>query len=125
MGFRFSRRIGDKVGLNFSRSGVSASIRTGIGAFSTQGFTLHTGFRGLTYRGTWFSGRIFPARSVFSVGGVLNVLFALILLAVKITIILLVLFGLLIFSIGRLLFHLVSRFRKPAAAPEHDLPSPR
>ena len=127
MGFRLSRRIGDTVGLNFSRSGVSASIRTRIGAFSTQGFTLHTGVRGLTYRGTWFSGKLFHARSVFLLAGLLNLLIMLVLFVIKVAIILLVLLGLLIASLVKLLYRMVTSFRKPeqtVAATNGEPPPP-
>ncbi|MEK6482413.1 DUF4236 domain-containing protein [Catalinimonas sp. 4WD22] len=52
MGFRFQQRkkITDWLRLNFSRSGISPSIRTKIGSFNPNGFSLLTGIPGLTYR---------------------------------------------------------------------------
>jgi hypothetical protein len=109
MGFRFSRRVGDTVGLNFSRSGVSASVRTHIGAVSTEGFTLHTGVRGLTYRGSWFSGKLFRARSWFSLAGLVNLVIMLALFCVKIAIIISVLLLLLLTSLTKWLGRCVGR----------------
>ena len=111
MGFRLQRRVGGPVGLNFSRSGVSASIRTRIGAFSTQGFTLHTGFNGLTYRGTWFSGKLFRVRSWLSIPGLLNLVIMLALFVIKAAICIVVLLGLLIVSLIKLIFRVVTGFR--------------
>ena len=53
MGLRFSKRInlGNGVGLNVSKSGISPSIRTGIGSFGSRGFSIRTGIPGLSYRG--------------------------------------------------------------------------
>lgn len=52
MSFRYQRRIhlGQGVGLNLSKSGVSSSIRTRWGSFGSKGFSLRTGIPGLTYR---------------------------------------------------------------------------
>ena len=52
MGFRFSKRInlGKGFGLNLSKSGVSPSVRTKLGSFSTKGYSLKTGVPGLSYR---------------------------------------------------------------------------
>ena len=115
MGFRLSRRIGKTTGLNISGHGVSASIRTRIGAFSTEGFTLHTGFKGLTYRGTWFSGRLFNTRSVFSIKGLINLVSMTVLFLIKVAIIVLVFLGLVIVSTIKFLFRLITGFRKPEA----------
>jgi hypothetical protein len=117
MGFRLSRRIGKTTGLNISGHGVSASIRTRIGAFSTQGFTLHTGFKGLTYRGTWFSGRLFNTRSIFSIRGFINLMLMTVFFLLKVAIILLVLVGLLIVSTAKFVFRLVTGFRKTEPVP--------
>jgi hypothetical protein len=38
------------MGLNISKSGVSPSVRTGMGSISAKGFSLRTGIRGLSYR---------------------------------------------------------------------------
>ncbi len=119
MGFRLQRRIGGPVGINISRGGLSASIRTRIGAFNTRGFTLHTGFKGLTYRGTWFSGKIFRARSVFSLPGLINLVLMTALLTIKIAIILAVILGLIIVSLVKLIFRLVTgRKGEPEAEAE-------
>lgn len=52
MGFRFHRRIniGGGLGLNFSNSGVSPSLRTPFGSISTRGLSLRTGIPGLSFR---------------------------------------------------------------------------
>uniref|UniRef100_UPI003FA5B7EB DUF4236 domain-containing protein n=1 Tax=Flavobacterium sp. TaxID=239 RepID=UPI003FA5B7EB len=52
MGFRFYKRInvGKGFGLNLSKSGVSPSVRTKLGSFSTKGYSLKTGVPGLSYR---------------------------------------------------------------------------
>ena len=54
MGFRFYKRVnyGDGVGLNVSKSGISPSIRTSLGSFGSKGFSIRTGFPGLSYRGS-------------------------------------------------------------------------
>ncbi len=122
MGLRISRRVGGKVGINFSREGLSASIRTGIGAFGTAGFTLHTGIKGVTYRGTWFSSNPLGGRR-WSVRWLLGHVLSLVLFAIKVAIIVLVLVGLLLFSILKLLWRLIARlWRKPdAGAPENRI----
>lgn len=53
MGFRLSKRInlGDGVGLNVSKSGISPSIRTGFGSVSSRGYSIRTGIPGLSFRG--------------------------------------------------------------------------
>lgn len=52
MGFRFQKRInlGDGVGINVSKSGLSTSVRTKYGSFGSRGFTLRTGIPGLSWR---------------------------------------------------------------------------
>jgi len=52
MGFRYQRRInlGDGVGINVSKSGLSTSVRTKYGSFGSRGFTLRTGIPGLSWR---------------------------------------------------------------------------
>lgn len=52
MGFRFQRRLNLSrgMGLNLSKSGVSASVRTRYGSFGTKGFSIRTGIPGLTFR---------------------------------------------------------------------------
>lgn len=54
MGFRFSKRIniGKGFGFNISKSGVSPSVRTKLGSFSSKGYSLKTGLPGLSYRKT-------------------------------------------------------------------------
>jgi len=55
MGFRYYRRmnLGNGLGLNFSKSGVSSSIRTKFGTFGSKGFSIRTGIPGLSYRKTF------------------------------------------------------------------------
>jgi hypothetical protein len=55
MGFRFQRRIklGGGAGLNISKSGVSASVRSRSGTIGTKGFSIRTGIPGLTYRSAY------------------------------------------------------------------------
>lgn len=52
MSFRFNKRIslGKGLGLNISKSGISPSIRTKIGSFSSKGFSVKTGIPGVSYR---------------------------------------------------------------------------
>ncbi|MFM8950741.1 MAG: DUF4236 domain-containing protein [Bacteroidota bacterium] len=52
MGFRFQKRInlGDGVGINVSKSGLSTSVRTKYGSFGSRGFSLRTGIPGLSWR---------------------------------------------------------------------------
>ncbi|WP_353956825.1 DUF4236 domain-containing protein [uncultured Salegentibacter sp.] len=52
MGFRFHKRIklGENLGINVSKSGLSASIRTKAGFISNKGFSARSGIPGLTYR---------------------------------------------------------------------------
>ncbi len=53
MGFRFYKRVnlGNGLGLNLSKSGVSPSIRTSSGSIGTRYFSIPTGIKGLYYRG--------------------------------------------------------------------------
>ncbi len=53
MGFRYQKRVklGKGAGLNFSKTGVSASYRTKYGSIGPKGFSIRTGIPGLTYRG--------------------------------------------------------------------------
>jgi len=53
MGIRYQKRVnlGKGVGLNVSKSGVSASVRTKYGSIGPKGFSIRTGIPGLTYRG--------------------------------------------------------------------------
>ena len=52
MGIRFQKRIklGEGLGLNISKSGVSTSYRNKRGSLSSKGFSIRTGIPGLTYR---------------------------------------------------------------------------
>lgn len=52
MGFQFYRRIklGKGFGLNISKSGISPSLRTKIGAVSPKEYSIRTGVKGLNYR---------------------------------------------------------------------------
>lgn len=51
MGFRFHKRVGRRAGLNFSKSGVSASFRGRWGSVGTRGYSIRTGIPGLFFRG--------------------------------------------------------------------------
>lgn len=52
MGFRFQRRIklGGGFGLNLSRSGISPSLKTKMGTFSKNGYSVKTGISGVRYQ---------------------------------------------------------------------------
>ncbi|SEE49897.1 DUF4236 domain-containing protein [Tenacibaculum sp. MAR_2010_89] len=52
MGLQFYRRLklGKGLGLNISKSGISPSLRTKIGAVSSKGYSIKTGIKGLNYR---------------------------------------------------------------------------
>jgi hypothetical protein len=52
MGLRFYRRtnLSHGLGLNFSKKGVSWSIRTKYGSFGPKGYSIKTGIKGLTYQ---------------------------------------------------------------------------
>src|SRR5260370_29607795 len=52
MGFRYYRRVKlfGGLGLNFSKSGVSASVRTPFGTVGSKGISIRTGIKGLSYR---------------------------------------------------------------------------
>lgn len=54
MGFRFSKRInlGKGLGFNISKSGITPSVRTKFGSFSTKGYSIKTGVPGISYRKT-------------------------------------------------------------------------
>lgn len=117
MGFRLSRRVGKKTGINISGGGLSASVRTRIGSFNTDGFTLRTPFKGLTYRGSWLNGRIFGSRKIFTLPGLINCASIAVCLALKIVIITLVLLGLGIAA-------LVGRFRRRAPDDAPTQPQP-
>lgn len=53
MGFRYYRRVnlGNGLGLNLSKSGVSSSLRSRYGSFGTRSYSIPTGIKGLYYRG--------------------------------------------------------------------------
>lgn len=52
MGIRYQKRVnlGDGMGLNLSKSGISSSYRTKYGTIGAKGFSIRTGIPGLTYR---------------------------------------------------------------------------
>ena len=52
MGFKYNKRIklGKRLGLNISKSGLSTSYRTKRGTISSKGFSIRTGIPGLIYR---------------------------------------------------------------------------
>jgi hypothetical protein len=58
MSLRYQKRVnlGKGVGLNVSKSGVSASVRGKSGAIGTRGFSIKTGIPGLTFRSSWGKG---------------------------------------------------------------------
>jgi hypothetical protein len=52
MGWIFQRRVKlfGGLGLNFSKSGIGWSIRTGLGSIGSKGYSIRTGITGLYYR---------------------------------------------------------------------------
>lgn len=52
MGFRFQKRIrlGGGLGFNISKSGISPSLKTRMGTFSKNGYSLKTGISGVRYQ---------------------------------------------------------------------------
>ncbi|MBF4487336.1 MULTISPECIES: DUF4236 domain-containing protein [unclassified Flavobacterium] len=52
MGFRFQKRIklGGGLGFNISKSGISPSLRTKMGSFSKNGYSVKTGISGVRYQ---------------------------------------------------------------------------
>ncbi|WP_166924062.1 DUF4236 domain-containing protein [Flavobacterium poyangense] len=52
MGFRFQKRIklGGGFGINLSQSGISPSLRTKMGTFSKNGYSVKTGIPGVRYQ---------------------------------------------------------------------------
>lgn len=52
MGFRFQKRIklGGGLGLNISQSGISPSLRTKMGTFGKNGYSVKTGISGVRYQ---------------------------------------------------------------------------
>ena len=59
MAFRYFRRInvGNGLGLNVSKSGVSTSVRTRFGSFGSKGYSIKSGITGLSYRKYFGSSR--------------------------------------------------------------------
>lgn len=59
MPIRFYKRIklGKRVGINISKSGISPSIRTKLGSISKRGFSIRTGIPGLIYRKNFSSAK--------------------------------------------------------------------
>lgn len=55
MGFIFQRRLnlGQGIGFNVSKSGVSPSVRTKYGSIGSKGFSVRTGIPGFYYRKRW------------------------------------------------------------------------
>lgn len=52
MGFRFQKRIklGGGFGFNISQSGISPSLRTKMGTFGKNGYSVKTGISGVQYQ---------------------------------------------------------------------------
>lgn len=52
MGFRFQKRIklGGGLGFNISKSGISPSLRTKMGSFSKNGYSVKTVISGVRYQ---------------------------------------------------------------------------
>lgn len=52
MGFRFQKRVklGGGFGLNISKSGIYPSLRTKMGTFSKNGYSVKTGISGVRYQ---------------------------------------------------------------------------
>ena len=52
MGFRFQKRIklGGGLGLNISKSGISPSLKTKMGTFSKNSYSVKTGIPGVRYQ---------------------------------------------------------------------------
>jgi hypothetical protein len=52
MSFRFQKRVklGGGFGLNISKSGISPSLRTKMGTFSKNGYSVKTGISGVRYQ---------------------------------------------------------------------------
>lgn len=52
MGFRFQKRIklGGGFGFNISKSGISPSLRTKMGTFGKNGYSVKTGISGVRYQ---------------------------------------------------------------------------
>jgi hypothetical protein len=55
MGIRFQKRLnlGKGFGFNFSKSGISPSIRTKGGSISSKGYSVRSGIPGLYYRSSF------------------------------------------------------------------------
>jgi len=52
MGFRFQKRIklGGGLGFTISKSGISPNLRTKMGTFSKNGYSVRTGIPGVRYQ---------------------------------------------------------------------------
>lgn len=52
MSFRFQKRVklGGGFGLNISKSGISPSLRTKMGTFNKNGYSVKTGISGVRYQ---------------------------------------------------------------------------
>lgn len=54
MGFRIQKRInlGNGLGINISKSGISPSLRTKRGTISPKSISINTGIKGVSYKKT-------------------------------------------------------------------------
>jgi len=70
VGFRIQKRIklGNGLGLNISKSGISPSLRTKYGAIGPKGFSIRTGIPGVSYRGGKNSGMTGILFVIFAIG---------------------------------------------------------
>ena len=52
MGFRFQKiiNLGGGLGFNISKAGISPSLRTKVGTFSKNGYSVKTGISGMRYQ---------------------------------------------------------------------------
>ena len=52
MAFRYFRgiNVGNRLGLNVSKSSVSTSVRTIFGSYGSKGYSIRSGITGLSYR---------------------------------------------------------------------------
>lgn len=59
MGFRYQKRVnlGEGLGINISKSGISSSYRSKYGSIGSRGFSIRTGISGLSFRNNWGSSK--------------------------------------------------------------------
>ncbi|WP_103865717.1 DUF4236 domain-containing protein [Aquimarina sp. I32.4] len=59
MAFRYYKRIklGKRLGINISKSGIYPSYRSKIGTISSRGYSVKTGISGLSYRKSFKKGK--------------------------------------------------------------------